>query len=90
MEETMGRPPIGARAMTAAERQRRRRAIHYKPPAGKGDNAKGLILAVIQNAKEKQNLARRNLHHVAPGDRAEIAAAINGLIRKWESLKRKL
>ena len=51
----------------------------------------GFIVAVIQNATEKARIAIRNLpDDLADDDRAKIAEAIDALIRKWTSVKRKV
>jgi hypothetical protein len=55
------------------------------------EDPKGFVLAVIRNAAEKVNIAVRNLSpDFTNDDRAEITEAIDALVRKWESVKRKL
>lgn len=57
---------------------------HQEDPAG-------FIVAVIKNAKEKADIAIRNLPSaVDEGERAQIVEAIDALIRRWESVKRKI
>jgi len=47
---------------------------------------RGFIVAVIRNAAEKANIARRNLHHVANSDLKEIIEEIDALTKKWGAL----
>lgn len=55
------------------------------------EDPKGFVLAVIRNATEKVNIAIRNLSpDFTDGDQSEIVEAIDALIRKWESVKRRL
>jgi hypothetical protein len=51
---------------------------------------RGFIVAVIRNAAEKANIARRNLHHVANSDLKEIIGEIDALTKKWGGVKRNL
>ena len=51
----------------------------------------GFIVAVAQNATDKANIAVRNIERdFTDDDRAKIVQAIDALIRKWTSVKRKV
>jgi hypothetical protein len=64
----MGRSPIGATAMTPAERQRRRRAK----------------LAAIIHPEDALTELERTYARAALGDQDDIRVGVKKLLRKWE------